>query len=325
VAAFEKQDRAARLFKVAQLIAGSGGIKTADLANRTGRHQRTALRDIAALERIGVPVFLDDDGRWKIAEGYFIPAIAFTQPEAVALLMAGRLAVRHADRNDQVLGMALTKIARALPEEARLVAQFFDETAGELASKPADHKRAAVVGTLVQAWLGRRKVRITYRDAQGKRSARLVRPYYLEPSEAVSHGTYLIGFDELSNEVRSFKIERIASVALEQTPYYLPRDFNLARYLRHSWGIWSKAPLERVAIRFSPAAATRVRESVWHSSQKLTEERGGYLRMDVQVRGRVEILPWILSWGADAQVMRPAALRSEVEMVAKRLAEVYST
>jgi predicted DNA-binding transcriptional regulator YafY len=323
MAEFEKQDRAARLFKVAQIIGGAGGITARELGERTGTHKRTALRDIIALEGIGVPVY-EDGRRWFIREGYFMPAIEFSQPEAVAMLMAGRLAVKHADHNDPVLGMALTKIARAMPEEAKLVARFFEETAGELSAKPRSSRQADVFGVLVRAWLGRRKVRLEYRDAAGKESARVLRPYYLEPASMTGHGTYLIGYDELSREVRSFKVERIGAAELLDTPYYLPADFNLARYLRHSWGIWSKDKIERVVLQFKPAAAGRVRESFWHSSQKLSAVRGGGVRMEVSVRGRVEILPWILSWGADCEVLEPPSLRREVAEVAARMAETYA-
>lgn len=319
---FEKQDRAARLFQVAQIIGGAGGITAKEVGQRTGRHARTALRDINALESIGVPVF-DEEGRWRIADGYFMPAISFSQPEAVALLMAGRLAVRHADHNDQALGMALTKIARAMPDDARAVARFFEETAGDLASKPTSQRRTEHFGVLVRAWLERRKVEIDYRDVAGKRTKRVVRPYYLEPASMSVHGTYLIGYDELTRQVRSFKVERILRAAVQDTQYYLPAGFNLSRYLRHSWGIWSADAVERIELRFKGAAATRVRESFWHPSQKLMPERGGGLRMEVRVRGRLEILPWILSWGADCEVLAPAALRRDVAEIAAGMAQAY--
>jgi proteasome accessory factor B len=209
-----------------------------------------------------------------------------------------------------------------MPDDARLVAKFFEETAGELSAKPVDGRRTEHLGVLVRAWVERRKVEIDYRDIQGKRSTRVVRPYYLEPATVSGHGTYLIAYDELSKQVRSFKVERIVSARLQATQYYLPGDFNLARYLRHSWGIWSSDRIETVVLRFSGAAATRVRESFWHASQKLTRERGG-LRFEVEVRGRVEILPWILSWGADCEVLAPPALRREVATIAQRMAAAY--
>jgi proteasome accessory factor B len=320
--AFEKQDRAARLFKVAQIISVPGGARAVDVANRTGRHKRTALRDILALGEIGVPVYQEGD-RWLVGDGYFVPAISFTRPEAVAMLMAGRLAARHADHNDQVLAMALAKIAKAMPKDAQLVAGYFEEIGAELAAKPADAARSSRLRSLVQAWLEKRKVRLDYQDAQGKKSSRVIRPYYLAPSAVMSHGMYVIGFDEKSQEVRPFKLERITGAEILDTQYYLPRDFNLTKFLRHSWGIWSSDPVEKIEIDFSPPAAARVAESVWHSSQKLTKLPKGHIKIEIAVRGLVEILPWILSWGADAKVIQPASLRAAVAEVTGRMGKVY--
>jgi proteasome accessory factor B len=134
---------------------------------------------------------------------------------------------------------------------------------------------------------------------------------------------YVIGFDEQSQEVRPFKLERIAGAEVLDIQFYLPRDFNLTKFLRHSWGIWSSDPVEQIEIRFAPPAAARVAESVWHPSQKLTKQPRGYVRMDIAVRGVIEILPWILSWGADAEVISPQGLRSAVAEVTGRMGKVY--
>jgi proteasome accessory factor B len=322
--AFEKHDRAARLVEVLQIVGASAGITTRDLAARIDRTTRTALRDLMALQDSGFPIY-QDAGRWHVSEEYFMPPVRFTDEEAVALLMSGRLAMKHADRNDPVLAMALTKIATVMPQDAKLVAGFVEETANELAAKPVDRRRAEVMNQLVRAWLSRRKVRIDYTTPGGASTRRVVRPYYLEPSAASSRGTYLIGYDELRKQVRSFKVERIRAAELQATPYYLPPDFKLRDYLGNSWEIWSSDPVETIRLRFAPAVASRIAETTWHPSQRLSQEKGGGLRLELRVRGRVEILPWILSWGADVEVLAPAALRAQVQEIAAGLRFLYGS
>jgi proteasome accessory factor B len=58
--------------------------------------------------------------------------------------------------------------------------------------------------------------------------------------------------------------------------------------------------------------AHRVRESVWHRSQRLVELPGGGVELTVQVAGIIEIRPWILSWGDGVEVLAPDALRDSV-------------
>jgi predicted DNA-binding transcriptional regulator YafY len=322
MAAFEKQDRAARLVEVLQLVGASSGITTRDLAARIGRTTRTALRDLMALQDAGFPIY-QDGNRWRVSDEYFMQPVRFAEEEAVALLMSGRLAMKHADRGDPALAMALTKIAKVMPKEARLVAGFVEETANELAGKPSNPSRERVRAQLVRAWLGRRKIRIDYTTVDGRSSRRVVRPYYLEPSSAWGRGTYLIGFDELRKQVRSFKVERITAAELQDVPYYLPPDFNLREYLSDSWEIWSSDAVETISLRFSAVAAPRVVETTWHPSQKVTRERGGRVRLELRVRGWVEIMPWILSWGSDVEVLAPEALRREVAGIAGRLGNLY--
>ena len=47
------------------------------------------------------------------------------------------------------------------------------------------------------------------------------------------------------------------------------------------------------------------------------------MRMEIAVRGQVEILPWILSWGADAEVIKPSSLRAATVEVTARMGKVY--
>jgi proteasome accessory factor B len=70
--------------------------------------------------------------------------------------------------------------------------------------------------------------------------------------------------------------------------------------------------------------ARRVLETRWHPSQEIERQPGGQLKMTLKVRGVVEITPWILSWGADVEVLKPAALRNALAETVERLAAAYS-
>ena len=65
-------------------------------------------------------------------------------------------------------------------------------------------------------------------------------------------------------------------------------------------------------MRFYPPASARVKESIWHPSQRLTDGPKGTLDMTVTVTGTVEITPWILGWGDAVEVLAPPALREAI-------------
>jgi proteasome accessory factor B len=125
---------------------------------------------------------------------------------------------------------------------------------------------------------------------------------------------YLIGFDETVNAMRTYKVERIRSSTLTADRYQIPDDFDPDRWLAHSWGIWSSdtTATAKVRLRFEASVAHRVREAVWHRSQRLTELPEGRVELSVTVAGIVEIRPWILSWGDGVEVLEPPELREAV-------------
>jgi proteasome accessory factor B len=79
-----------------------------------------------------------------------------------------------------------------------------------------------------------------------------------------------------------------------------------------------------VRLRFSPAAAPRVRESVWHHSQRLEDLPNGGCELSMHVGGIKEVRAWVLGWGADVEVLAPDALRDEVGDHARRMTAMYS-
>ena len=151
-----------------------------------------------------------------------------------------------------------------------------------------------------------------------------VQPYFLEP-DAAGRSVYLIGFDETVGALRTYKVERIRSSTLTADRYQIPEDFDPDRFLANSWGIWSSegTATAEVRLRFDPSVAHRVREVVWHRSQRLAELPDGGVELTVTVAGIIEIRPWILSWGDAVEVLDPPELRTLVSDVVRRASARY--
>jgi predicted DNA-binding transcriptional regulator YafY len=118
----------------------------------------------------------------------------------------------------------------------------------------------------------------------------------------------------------------VRSATLTADRYEIPEDFDPDAWLAHSWGIWSSdgTNVVDVRLRFERSVAQRVRESVWHRSQQITELDDGRLEMTVRVAGIVEIRPWIMSWGDAVEVLEPPELREVVATAVHNLAERYA-
>jgi CRISPR-associated endonuclease/helicase Cas3 len=254
---------------------------------------------------------------------YFLPPLRLTVPEAVVLFLASRLIARWSDEYDQAVVSAFTKLADLLPQP---IARHVGATMLNVGSADANEPFTRNFAVVAQGWADGRVVEFDYEPASEGAEARhaRVRPYFLEP-DAAGRSVYLIGFDETVGAMRTLKVERMRRAVLTQDRYEIPEDFDPDRWLANSWGIWSAdtTPVAHVRLRFDAAVAPRVRESVWHRSQKLTELPDGAVEMELWVAGIVEVRPWILGWGDAVEVLEPPELREVVAAATRKAAARY--
>jgi CRISPR-associated endonuclease/helicase Cas3 len=314
---FEKGDRGARILKIQTLLQGNRhGLTTEEIARRTGVTARTTYRDIRALEAMNVPVY-EDRGRMLIDANYFVAPVKFTLPEAVALLMGVRLMHRATDEADPDVADAFTKLAAVLPST---VAQYVHATVRQMQERPPNPTYSRVLQTIALGWAGNRAVRIWYPASDHQVKPRLIEPYFLEPS-LIGHSSYVVARDRGVGEMRTFKLERITRAEPTSEPYQIPGDFDVNRYLAGAWGIFHSGEPVEVHLRFYPPAAARVKESIWHPSQRLSDGPKGALDMTVKVAGTIEITPWILGWGEAVEVLAPHELREKIAAAGRKMAE----
>ena len=313
---FEKGDRGARILKVQALLQGNPhGLKTEEIARRTGVTPRTTYRDLRALEAMNVPIY-EDGGRVVIDPNYFVAPVKFTLREAMSLLMGVRLMSRHADEADPDVADALTKLANVLPAP---VAEFVHATVRQMQERPPNPVYSRVFQTIALGWAGRKVVRIWYPRPDGEVHPRSIEPYFLEPL-LIGHGAYVVAKDRGLGQMRTFKLERIARADLTGEAYAIPAEFDIGSYLAKAWGIFHSGEPVEVSLRFYPPAAARVKESIWHPSQQLGDGPRGSVDMTVTVTGTVEITPWILGWGEAVEVLAPLDLREKIAAVGEGMA-----
>jgi predicted DNA-binding transcriptional regulator YafY len=141
----------------------------------------------------------------------------------------------------------------------------------------------------------------------------MVEPWHLA---CVSGQWYLLGYDRNRKARRIFVLPRMQKVLRINQKLSNPRpgEGEIQRLFRNSFQIWQteNAELEQIVLRFSGQAAQLVRERNWHSSQQIQELADGNLELALTLNSLEEIIPWILSWGKDCEVVRPAQLRKRI-------------
>lgn len=202
--------RADRLFDIIQALRGASGPMTAaSLAERLEVTTRTIYRDIATLQARRVPIEGAAGIGYLLRRGFDLPPLMFTDDEVDAIAVGARLVRRLRDPGLQEAAEAvLAKIATVLPERLRagVVAAPFLVSEGSAAIP-----EGIDLSEVRRAIREMRKIRISYRDMDGRRSHRTVWPiamlYYVDV-------TLLGAWCELRQDYRHFRVERILTSTL---------------------------------------------------------------------------------------------------------------
>jgi predicted DNA-binding transcriptional regulator YafY len=319
-----KHDRLARFYRVLRFLAAHPeGASVDAVAGFVGMSRRTVYRDLRALEgEIGIPLW-NQDGRWGIVEGAFLPPLRLTLDEAVAFFFAARLTAQFADRYDPDMGAAFQKLAEILPP---VVARHLERTIDVLVSRPPDQRLTRNLRLLARAWAERRVVELTYDAAtyspgRPPRRSR-VHPYLIEAS-ATTRALYLMGYDESRGAVRTFKLQRVLELSIAPETFEPPDPAVVQEGLARAWGVIADQEEVEVELRFDAEIAGLVTETTWHPTELVMRQDDGSVLWRARVPGTLEIRRWILQWGAQVEVLAPPELRDEVAATYRKAAARY--
>jgi predicted DNA-binding transcriptional regulator YafY len=290
---------------------------------------RTIRRDLAALQEAGFPLYdeKDDDGRtrWRI-DGQVLKGLeaGFTLAELCALYLSRNLLESVAGTPFQRdLANAFTRLEQMLSPRMR---QFLDRLPAVLAAKPgprtaANASSSDTVAKLLEATLHFRVASMRYHSVSSAR----VKDYAVHPYRLVfaQGGLYLLAYVPEYEDVRTFAVDRIASVSLEKQTFTPTQPIGTDVFA-NSLGV-NTGPAARVEIAFDRHVAPYVRARVWHSSQELREQPGGHLLVTMHVCHDWALRSWILSWGGFAKVVSPAPLARELRADLEAASRQYQT
>lgn len=317
-----KTDRTARLVKVEHILYQSPqGLRPEEIARLCDVSVRTAYRDLTALEsELGVPI-CEEGGRRGIVEGYFLPPIHLTLPEALNIFLAARLMLNYARRYDPNMASTFMKLNSIVPPPLR---EQIQKTLDWMQKQPRNEEYLRILATLAEAWVSQRQVKIVYRSLPAERATeRVIEPYFIEPA-APGHASYVIAYCHHADSIRTFKIERIEAAELTSETYTVSPDFDANEFLGSSWGIVVEGEVKTIRLKINAPEIVRImEETVWHPSQVLEPQSDGSVIMTLSVTSTVELYSWILGWGEKVEVLEPEELRQEVIKTAKEMLKVY--
>lgn len=312
-------NRTARLRQIEELLLLSpDGLSAVELAERLQVNRRTVYRDLDFLSFQGVPIW-QLEGCFGLIRTRYLATIRLSYHEAMALVLAGLQLTRTLDKQNPHVSSALRRLATTLPEMPGL---HLKRAADRMETYPHDPTGVSILEQIAEGWGSGKKVKVGYRSPNsGELRERVIAPYALEPTAS---GVYVIGFDDWSDDIRTFKLNRLESAQLLEEQYVIPEDFDPESHLITSWGIMAGEEVSEVLLRFTPSATPFVTERHWHPSQKLDIMPEGGCLLHVWVSEPLEMQPWIRSWGSQVEVLSPEWLRLRIAAELQQAAELYA-
>ncbi|GAA2586422.1 helix-turn-helix transcriptional regulator [Streptomyces lienomycini] len=226
----------ARALRALEILRTRPGTTAEQLATRLGVTERAARRYVGILREAGIPVesARGPHGGYRLGRGTRLPPVHFTQAEALGLVMAvlsGRPA--PADTDDLV-GTALGKVVKALPESVGRQAALLTEYAAAAPDPYAAHPDPAVTSSLVDAVANRRRVRVEYRSEAGHAWEEEVDPWSL----VVRHGRwYLLCHSHRADAIRTYRVDRFGAVRPTGHGFRAPEDVDPVAMLEENLGV----------------------------------------------------------------------------------------
>ncbi len=292
----------------------------------------TALLDITreqlqlALERIsmvGLPPYTADtlidayiDGDTVTindAPGMFQRPVRLQKDEAIALLLAARVAEAADGTADGALGSALDKI-RGVINSAE--AAQIDDVSRRIELAPEQKYLVHILNTLKPA-CGRSKVNIEYYAAsQHSVTERVICPYgliyYVDQ-------WYCVGYCELRGDIRVFRLDRMKMAVATDEPFATPDDFDLDDFRRNRLFRFIDRPHE-VTLRFAGPAAARVSEQ-W--ADRSVKNKDGSVCVKFKIDRLENFVSTVLQYGPGVSVVSPPELAQMVRDTALKALRHY--
>lgn len=308
-----KAKKWARLMGLIHRIAAQPGQSSKDLAETTGRSERTIFRDLRELENLGFPLY-NDDG-YRFAADAFFPTLGLQPRELLALFTGARMleSVAGAELASDAR-LALEKLLRATAEEKRPDLGDLRNTV-QVEGLPEDTGIDLLLE--LQSVIGNgHQIRLSYQGIQDEKAQeRVVDPMGLFGFRQV---WYLRAYDHNRSGYRSFRLSRVRDWEQLEAKATHPAQMDIQEAVYHRWDVEDN---ETVTVELSvcEALARWLTENPPHPSQQVNGDLVTY-----EVSDLVAVARWVASLHG-VEVLQPLALRQEMGRLAEELLERYGS
>lgn len=304
-----------RLLAITILLLNRDQMNASELADYFEVSVRTIYRDLETINQAGIPIisYQGSNGGFGIVENYKIDKYLLT-PEEISSVITALNGVSKAF-SDQRLVAVMEKMKglipktekERLPAHDRVIIDFIPWGKKEIAKEKVNLIRRALEETKV--------ISFEYINRQGVILERQAEPVSLIFK---GHSWYCYCYCRLKADLRLFKLSRMRNLSV------LEESFQRREIVELDWEFeHDTIKTIDLVLRFSSKVRGRVEDFFDFEQIELLED--GSLDVRVSFPEDEWVYSYILSYGCDVKVIKPAYLRKIIQKRAKKILEIYDS
>lgn len=304
-----------RLLSIVIMLLNRERMQAKDLADHFDVSIRTIYRDIDAINNAGIPIVTHqgNKGGLGIVDSYKIDRQVLTLQDMVSMLSV--LKGMNSTFKDRQLQDAIEKIDALVPENKQeYVKNHVDQVIIDVMPWGTSVGQKKDMLLLQQAIANNRLIKFSYRDGNGKKSARTV-----EPMTMIFKATawYLFAYCTLRNDFRLFRLTRIKRLEMDTKTYIR----KIADYKQYDKCLPDKSEMIQLVIKFSK----QIRQSAedYFDESLLKYEKNGDIIATFELPENDWIQSYLLSLGEHAEIIKPKRMRHLIKEKAKKICDIY--
>lgn len=283
------------------------GLRAVEISALCNVDRRTIYRDLEYMQEKGLPLW-QHQGKFGIERESYMAQLRINANEAATLIWAVRFLSHHLKPRNPHLVTLLKRIVAALPPElSEPIAPFSNPT--PLSGAP--HPQIKVIEILTTAWIENVSAEIWY-TSRGTSTAksRIFSPYVLDID--VRGQLYAVGYDESSEEIRPFKLNRISRARLlHEKTFTIPDQFDARPYMLAA-AQSHEADTETIVLRLHPRLIKQIQLQKWYTHSHLEYLENGHCLFIADVADGREMETWVQASGKYIEIIAPQKLRKRL-------------
>lgn len=307
-----------RVLAVLEMLQTHQRLSGPELAERLEVDLRTVRRYVTMLQDLGIPVEAERGryGGYRLRGGYRLPPLMLTDDEAYAVTM-GLMAARRLSlvAEPAAVEAALAKVERVLPQPIRdRVSSIQATLMTDFSARPEVPATASVLA-LSAAATNHESVMIAHQTEQGVETERTIDPYGIVYLNGL---WYLPAFCHLRHALRTFRVDRIATITPTGVTFDQPTGFNSLEFVRKSLaenpGLW------RIEVLLATTLAHAKRRVPLHLATFEETRDGVILRQNAE--SLEEAARQLIGLGFPFVVRQPGELRDVLRVLAAEISQI---